>query len=130
MSRFFGCTGFSRRNVHKLTILYVSIILIFIKSNPGALPRGCFGYGLFSHDRDLFAVLAKTGEADLAGLESKKGIGFLNHGAGTASFTFDVEDGGEYMVRCYTRAGNLAATYYANDEETAARRIREMIYGE
>ena len=33
----------------------------------------------------------------------------------------EAEDSGEYMVRCYTRAGNLAATYYANDEETAAR---------
>lgn len=28
---------------------------------------------------------------------------------------------GDYMVKCYTRAGNLAATYYADDEKTAAK---------
>ena len=33
----------------------------------------------------------------------------------------EAEDSGEYMVRCYNRAGNLAATYYAGDEKTAAK---------
>jgi hypothetical protein len=33
----------------------------------------------------------------------------------------EAENDGEYMVRCYTRAGNLAATYYAGDEKTAAK---------
>ena len=45
-------------------------------------------------------------------LESKKGIGFLNHGAGTASFTFDVEDGGEYIMTIHSHKNLLNRKQY------------------
>ena len=45
-------------------------------------------------------------------LESKKGIGYLNHGAGTATFTVDIEEGGWYVMTIHTHKNLLNRKQY------------------
>ncbi len=45
-------------------------------------------------------------------LETKKGIGYLNHGAGTATFSFDVEEGGIYAMTIHNHKNLLNRKQY------------------